>query len=77
MSEIVNSAVVSKYDDLWGEIPFGFVVVENGKSIKNRQQFETQVVGLVEAEIGKENIEIYTFSYVFWNLPWPLFCFFR
>jgi len=65
VSEIVNSAVVSKYDDLWGEIPFGFVVVENGKSIKNRQQFETQVVGLVEAEIGKENIEIYTFSYVF------------
>jgi len=65
VSEIVNSAVVSKYDDLWGEIPFGFVVVENGKSIKNRQQFETQVVGLVEAEIGKENIHLCYETYLF------------
>ncbi|EAS04010.1 AMP-dependent synthetase/ligase (macronuclear) [Tetrahymena thermophila SB210] len=50
--EIVNAAVVSKYDETLGEVPVGFVVIEKGKLIKNKQQFLSQLVDLVDVEIG-------------------------
>ena len=50
-SSIVESAVVSKLDDLKGEIPVGFVVLKTGVEI-DPLELEKLLVKMMREEIG-------------------------
>lgn len=50
-SDIVESAVVARLDDLKGEIPVGFVVLYPGKT-PDPKELEATMVKLMRTEIG-------------------------
>jgi len=51
-SDIVESAVVSKLDDLKGEIPVGFVVLKTGCEGTDPVELEKLLVKMMREEIG-------------------------
>lgn len=52
---IIEAAVVSKEDDVLGEVPVAFIVLERGKEVKNQQNLKNELIELVKIEIGKNN----------------------